>query len=240
MTIMCCNAETIGNFCQVCGKPVAFETAPPVQMDPGAMVTIWQALKTDLAEARTRYESVAAEMNGLRTRLAEDHDIHLQPQDSEVAVPVERVGNPTDEPATEQHRPLSSAEVSPLIPETPPVDQSKPAEVPATQPNPSGAPPAVLAGTRTGPQGSEGQSAAANEVPVGPSDAARNAAREGTTVQQRPVGTIEDSHEGKVDAGVDEARTNSGAAEGEAPTDSAEAFQQAVATTLAKAAGGGS
>ncbi len=232
MTITCCNVETIGNFCQVCGKPVAFETAPGPKMDPGQMVTIWQALKTDLAEARERYEAVATEMNELRTRLAEDHEIQLQQQDQEVAVPQEA----TEPPRTETHRPLSSSDVAPLVPETPPVDPAKPVEVPASQPNPSGAPTKVLVGTRTGAMGHVDQSASANEVPIGPSEAARNAAREGTSVHQRPVGTIEDSQDGKADPAVDEARARSGAGEGE--TDSPEAFQAAVAQTLARAASG--
>ncbi len=203
------------------------------------MVTIWQALKIELAEARARYEQVAAEMNELMTNLYNDHGIQLQRQDNEVAVPREATQSPENDPPTEQqHRPLSSADAAQLIPETPPVDQSEPVEVPTTQPNPSGAPPKVLAGTRTGAMGHVDQSASAGEVPVGPSEAARNAAREGTAVPQHAVGSIEDSHEGKTDAAVDEARARSGTGEGEAPTDSPEAFQQAVAQTLAQAAGG--
>lgn len=223
-----CGQEVTGRFCAECGAEVPSPPTSPVT-DPGVLVTRWNTLRTELNAAVETYRGVAVEMDGIAGTLQREHEIQLPRQVAETPSPTTAARTPS----TPNAGALSGDDVQPLRPQT-----AEPPREEAQTSQPTSAPESVMRGTKTGPMGSVDSSAAAAEVPVGPSEAALDASRQGTAPAQYATGSIEDGHEGKVDVRVDEVRKDSGAQANEAPTDDSKVFQQNVARTLERAVQG--
>ena len=229
---ICCGKEPFGRFCDECGNPTTkVEPDREAVLDPGALVTRWNELLQGLNEAMETFRVVAAEMDSIADTLQTNHRIQLPRQVSETPPLTPSVR----ESASPNAGALTGEDIGSLV--HPEGGVTQPSEGSPVD-KPRGASSTILQGTKTGPMGKVERSATAAEVPTGPGEEAVAASRQRATTPQRPIGTIEDTHEGKVDPVVDQARESSGSRSDESPPDDPQAFQANVARTLQRAVQG--